>query len=258
MRGLDISLRAAFRVWQRNATVYRKTFHLNILPNFFEPVFYLLGLGLGLGRHLGGGVEGLPYLKYIAPGLVAYNAAMGATFEVTYNTFVKMTFARTYDSVIATPVSVEDVVLGEVLWAVTRAFIYAAAFLAIATAMGAVPPFAAAMILLVTPLVGLLFAAIGMIYTSLVPVIDFYSFYYTLFMTPLFLFSGIFFPLSDLPEWLQRAVWFTPLFHGVRAANDLAWGKADAGTAASLAWLAVASVVSLALALRLMRRRLVK
>src|SRR5262249_41438956 len=119
--GFDISPRAAFRVWQRNLAVYKKTFHLNILPNFFEPVFYLLGMGVGLGRYLGGSVGGVPYVQFIAPGLVIYNAAMGASFEVTYNTFVKMTFARTYDSVLAAPVSVEDIVLGEVLWAVTRA-----------------------------------------------------------------------------------------------------------------------------------------
>src|SRR5262249_52535835 len=158
------------------------------------------------------------------PGLVIYNAAMGASFEVTYNTFVKMTFARTYDSVLAAPVSVEDIVIGEVMWAVTRAVIYAGAFLAIAVAMGAIPLAAAPAIFALAPLTGLLFAALGMIYTALVPVIDFYSFYYTLFITPLFMFSGIFFPLEELPPWVQRGAWLSPLFHGVRAANEIALG----------------------------------
>ena len=254
--GLDISLKAAWRVWQRNATVYRKTFHLNILPNFFEPVFYLLGMGLGLGRHLSQ-LDGHSYMEHIAPGLVVYNAAMGATFEVTYNTFVKMAFSRTYESILAAPVSVEDVALGEVLWAITRAVIYAGGFLLVAVLLGAVSPGAALGVLLLTPLVGLLFAGLGMIFTALVPVIDAYSFYYTLFMTPLFLFSGIFFPLHEHP-WLERLAWFTPLYHGVRAANDLAWGRAGTGTVVSIAWLAVVSLALLVLSMRLMRRRLVK
>jgi len=255
--GFDISLRAAGHVWQRNATIYRKTFHLNILPNFFEPFFYLLALGWALGKHVES-VDGRSYLEFIAPGLVAYNAAMGATFEVTYNTFVKMTFARTYDSVVAAPVSVEDIVLGEVLWAVTRAVIYAAGFLVIACAMGAIPPGRAALVLLATPLTGALFASLGMIYTAIVPVIDLYSFYYTLFMTPLFLFSGIFFPMRDLPGYVQEAIVFTPLYHGVRVSNELAWGLAGADTVASLGYLVVVSAGLFAIALRMMKRRLVR
>jgi lipooligosaccharide transport system permease protein len=254
---MDISLRAAWRVWQRNATVYRKTFHLNILPNFFEPVFYLLGMGLGLGRYLSGGLEGRSYIEHIAPGLVIYNAAMGATFEVTYNTFVKISFSRTYESILAAPVSVEDIALGEILWAITRAVIYAGGFLIVAVLLGAIAPLPALGVLVITPLMGLLFAGLGMIFTALVPVIDAYSFYYTLFMTPLFLFSGIFFPLHEQP-WLERAAWFTPLYHGVRAANDFAWGRVGAQTFVSLAWLAVVAVGLCWVALRLMRRRLVK
>jgi lipooligosaccharide transport system permease protein len=255
--GFDLSLRAAAHVWQRNATIYRKTFHLNILPNFFEPFFYLLALGWGLGQHLHN-VDGRSYLEFIAPGLVAYNAAMGATFEVTYNTFVKMTFSRTYDSVIAAPVSVEDIVVGEVLWGVTRAVIYAAGFLVIACAMGAIAPGRALLVLLVTPLTGALFASLGMIFTAVVPVIDLYSFYYTLFMTPLFLFSGIFFPMRDLPEFIQGAIVFTPLFHGVRASNELAWGTQGASTVWSLVYLVLVSAGLLALALKMMKRRLVR
>jgi lipooligosaccharide transport system permease protein len=256
--GLDLSLRAAWRVWQRNLTVYKRTFHLNIVPNFLEPVFYLLALGTFLGKHLPEGALGRPYLEYIAPGLVAYNAAMGATYEVTYNVFVKMTFARTYDSILAAPVSAEDIVLGECLWAVTRAVIYAGAFLVVAVLVGAVPPVPALLVFLVAPIVGLLFAALGMIYTAWVPVIDFYNFYFTLFVIPLFLFSGIFFPLSDLPLWLQRVVFVTPLYPGVRVASDLAHGEAGPLTAVLVAALGVSSVGLLVVAMRMMRGRLVK
>jgi lipooligosaccharide transport system permease protein len=124
--------------------------------------------------------------------------------------------------------------------------------------MGAIPLAAAPAIFALAPLTGLLFAALGMIYTALVPVIDFYSFYYTLFITPLFMFSGIFFPLEELPPWVQRGAWLSPLFHGVRAANEISLGRAGAGTLGAVAWLVVVSAVALALAIALMKRRLVK
>jgi len=254
----SVSLRGAFRVWQRNLTVYAKTFHLNILPNFFEPVFMLLAFGLGIGRYVQDGPEGTSYLQYIAPGLIAYNAMMGASFEVTYNVFVKITFARTYESMLATPLEIEDIVLGEILWAVTRATLYGGIFLLIVALFGAIDPSRAALVLLVVPFVGLLFAGLGMVFTAIVPTIDLYSYYYTVFLTPLFLFSGVFFPVSDLPAWLQPAVPFTPLYHGVRVAQDLAHGRTDTGTWTSMLVLVVASAAFVVLAMRLMRRRLVK
>jgi len=257
-RFASVSLRGAMHVWRRNLTVYAKTWHLNVLPNFFEPVFMLLAFGLGIGHYVQNAPDGTSYLRYIAPGLIAYNAMMGASFEVTYNIFVKITFARSYESMLATPLEVEDIVLGEILWAVTRATLYGGIFLLIVTLFGAVEPIHALPVLLVLPLIGLLFASLGLVFTAIVPTIDLYSYYYTVFLTPLFLFSGVFFPVTDLPAWVQPVVPFTPLYHGVRVAQDFAHGRAETGTWSSVLVLAVSGVFLTLLAMKLMRRRLVK
>ena len=110
-----VSLRAALRVWQRNFSVYRKTWTLNILPNFFEPVLYLLAMGIGIGGYISQGIEGLSYLAFIAPGLVVSSAMNGATFETTYNVFVKMHFGKTYEAITSAPVNLEDALVGELL-----------------------------------------------------------------------------------------------------------------------------------------------
>ena len=123
-----VRLKAALRVWQRNATVYKRTWKLNILPNFFEPFLYLLGMGLGLGAYITE-MEGLPYINFIAPGLLISSIMWGATLETTYNVFVKMNFDRIYDGILSTPVNPKDLALGELLWGATRGTIYGGAFL---------------------------------------------------------------------------------------------------------------------------------
>src|SRR3989338_11710683 len=118
-----IILKSALSVWWRNFSMYSKIWKLNLLPNFFEPVFYLLGLGLGVGFYIQE-IGGLPYPLFIAPGLIAIAAMNGASFEASYNVYVRMNYNRTYDAIIATPVNENEIILGEILWAITRAWIY--------------------------------------------------------------------------------------------------------------------------------------
>lgn len=237
----SLDLRMAAAVWMRNLTVYRRTWLRNILPNFFDPLLYLVGMGIGLGAYVEGGVDGRTYVAFIAPGLMAAAAMNGSTFEVTYNVFVKLHFGRLYDAYLATPAQLQDIVIGELLWAVTRSLIYGLAFMAIlggltlagypilTSRLAALLPFALA-------LVGTLFALIGLLYTSLVDVIDMYSYYFTLWITPLFLFSGIFFPVSRFPHG-ETVAWFTPLYHAVRLARGLAQGGNPAPLVVSAAWM---------------------
>ncbi|HLF23283.1 MAG TPA: hypothetical protein VI565_05105, partial [Burkholderiales bacterium] len=127
----DVRLRSAWRLWQRSATIYRRTYKFNILPNFFEPFFYLLAMGLGLGAYLTQ-LRGVDYIDFIAPGLAASSAMFGASFEVTYNAFVKMNFGKVYDAIGTTPLTPEDIALGELLWATTRAVLYGTFFIVVA------------------------------------------------------------------------------------------------------------------------------
>jgi lipooligosaccharide transport system permease protein len=258
----DIDLGLATAVWRRNLTVYRHTWMMNVLPNFFEPLLYLLGLGVGLGFYIGDGFGGpADYLVFIAPGLMAAAAMNGASFETTYNMFVKMNFAKLYDAYLSTPCQLQDIAFGELMWAVTRALIYGIGFLVVLggfTAAG-YPILQGWGVLLLPPalaLVGAVFALIGQLFTSLVRVIDLYSYYFTLWLTPLFLFSGIFFPVDRFPGGPEIA-WFTPLYHGVRLVRGLSQSQLGGAELVSVAWLAVVALALMAVVPRAMRRRMI-
>jgi lipooligosaccharide transport system permease protein len=253
----DVRLRSGWRLWQRNASIYGRTWKINILPNFFEPFFFLLAMGLGLGGYLAR-IEGARYMDFIAPGLAATAAMYGTTFEVTFNCFVKMLFGKVYDAVMSTPLSIEDVGLGELLWGTTRATIYGVAFLVVAALFGLIHSWYALLSPLAIALMGMMFSVIGLAFTVSIPLIDYLSYYWTLFITPMFLFSGIFFPLDRLPALVEGIAWFTPLYHGVNLMRAL-WLTGDASEAlAAATWIVVVTSALFVLPLNLLRRRLVK
>lgn len=213
-----IRLISAWRVWERNFAVYRKRWMYSLVPNFFEPVFYLLGMGIGLGVYVGGGgaMKG-SYVTFIAPGLAAASAMNGACFETTYNVFVKMQFAKIYDAMIATRLSMEDVVVGEIMWAVTRSFVYGGIFSVVTLFFGIRPGLRLMLVVPVLLLIGLCFAGVGMAFTSVIESIDLYTYFFTMFLTPSFLFSGIFFPIRDrFPAALVTFARCTPLYQAVQ------------------------------------------
>ncbi|MGH2663282.1 MAG: ABC transporter permease [Actinomycetota bacterium] len=257
LRVPDIRLRSAWRMWQRNASIYRRTYKLNIIPNFFEPLLFLVAMGIGLGSYLGR-LEGVPYIDYIAPGLVATAAMYGTSFEVTFNCFVKLQFGKVYDAVMSTPLTVEDIGLGELLWGTTRALLYGVVFLVIAAAFGVVHSPLALLSPVAIALIGMMFSVIGLAFTAVVPLIDYFTYYWTLFMTPMFLFSGIFFPLDRMPDWVQVAAWFMPLHHAVNVmrALTLTGDLRDALLAA--AWIVVFTGLLFILPLNLLHRRLIR
>jgi lipooligosaccharide transport system permease protein len=199
--------------------MYRRTWKWNLLPNFFEPVFYLFSIGIGVGAYISS-MQGLSYAEFLAPGLVCVAAMNGASFEVTYNIFVRLTFEKTYDAMLTTPIEPDDILAGEVFWAITRASIYGGCFFVVLALFGLTPLPWSLWALPVIPLTGLLFATIGMAFSLRIPNIDLFSFYFTLFLTPLFLFSDVFFPLRERisPGWLWIAE-ALPLLHPVRLAR---------------------------------------
>ena len=216
---MSISLPYALAVWRRNAAMYKKTWKWNILPNFFEPVLYLFSIGIGVGAYISE-IGGTSYIAFLAPGLVCVAAMNGASFEVTYNIYVRLVFEKTYDAMLTTPIEPDDVLAGEVLWAVTRAVIYGGCFFVVLMLFGLAPLPSSLWVIFVIPLTGLLFAAIGMVFSLRIPNIDMFSFYFTLFLTPLFLFSDVFFPLKERLAgawlWVAEAL---PLLHPVRLAR---------------------------------------
>ncbi len=259
------SPRGSFRVWQRNVTIFRKYWKTIMFPNFVEPFLYLAALGLGLGAFIQpGGINGQSYVQYIAPGLLASNAMFAASFESTFNTFVKLKIDRIYDAIITTPVNAEDVVAGEYLWAGTRSALYGTGFLAVLAALGWVlspqdplvsSPWAISIPLMLL-LIGIMFSVMGTLFTSLIQRIDLYAYYFTLVVTPLFLFSGIFFPVEDFPAPVPQIAWFTPLYHAVNVCRELATGPSP-GVLVDIAWILAFTLALALVPVQIMRRRLI-
>ena len=253
---MSVSLPHAAAVWRRNATMYRRTWWLNVLPNFFEPVFYLVSIGIGVGAYVTR-MGGMSYVEFLAPGLVCVAAMNGASFEVTYNIYVRLTFEKAYDAMLTTPIEPDDVLAGEILWALTRAGIYGGCFFLVIAVAGLAPMPRALLAIPIIPLAGLLFAAIGVAFSLHIPTIDLFSFYFTLFLTPLFLFADVFFPLNERlsGNWLWVAE-VLPLLHPVRLARAAFRGTASPVLLWDLAYMVGVSTLLLAWARGGMRRRL--
>jgi len=243
------------RVWQRNRDVFFKLWHSEAPGAVVEPVIILLAMGLGLGGFVGF-VDGQSYIEFIAPGIIASYAMFSASFECTYGTFVRMEYQKTHDAIIATPLSVEDVTAGEIFWGATRSVMTATIILAIAAAFRLVhSPWA----LLIPPLSflsGTMFSAIAVLFTSLVPAIYSFNYYVTLFITPMFFFSGVFFPLSSFPQTVQNLSWVAPLTPVVHLTRALVSGEFHLGLLWALAIIVALAALFFSIALVTMRRRL--
>ncbi|MCL6638228.1 MAG: ABC transporter permease [Firmicutes bacterium] len=249
--------RLAWRVFLRNLSVYRKTWLVSMSFNFIEPLLYLSALGLGLGAYVQP-IEGLPYLHYLAPGLAASSAMFATAYECTYGTFVRMEYQKTYFAIISTPANIEDVIAGDMIFGAFKAVLYGSVILLVAGALGLVSSAAAFFLPPVLAVAGLLFAAFAMTWVGLVPNIDSFNYFFSLIMTPLFLFSGVFFPLDGMPPAIQKAAWFSPLYHLVNTTRALTTGNTGANLLPDLIWLTAAAAVMLPVPVHLMRRLIIK
>jgi lipooligosaccharide transport system permease protein len=208
--------RRAGRLVERNILVYRRQW-VFILSGFFEPFFYLLSIGVGL-NHLVGGVtvagRTFSYTDFVAPGLLAAAAMNGAMFDATFGIFFKLKIAKTFDAILATPLDVGDIAVGELAWALIRGSLYTAAFLVVMAALGYVVSPWAVLCYPGAVLISAAFAAAGMAGTSYMRSWQDFDFI-SLAIVPLFLFSATFYPLTVYPGWLQLVVRATPLYQGV-------------------------------------------
>jgi lipooligosaccharide transport system permease protein len=251
------SILQVYRVWQREVSVYKYVYKSTIVSNLFDPLIYLLALGFGLGAYVTR-IAGMSYIQFIAPGLIASSIMTAASFETTYNTFVRIHFDRVYEAMMATPVTVEDIVVGEMLWAMTRSTIYASVMLCVVAALGLVRSWLALLVPLMGAIGGLMFAIIGLTYTSFLRSIDQMNFYFTLFITPLFLFSGVFYPLDALPQTVQEIALLSPLYHLVSIIRPLVLGTLGMESLFHLLWIAVFIAIFAVVPVNLLNKKLVK
>jgi lipooligosaccharide transport system permease protein len=245
-------------VWRRNFDVFMKTFLVNFVPPLVEPLIYLVGLGFGLGGFVRP-QEGLRYIAFIAPALVSVSMMYSSFFECTYASFVRMYYQKTFDAIIATPINLDEVIAGEILWGAAKSFMNSTIVLAVILIFGLV---SSPLFLLIPPLsiiVGILFASIAMCFTAIIPNIDAFNYPSFLYITPMFILSGTFFTITGLPQALQIfAKVFFPLTHAVALSRALALGRIDASLLANLGWILIATPVFFVIAINLMKRRLIK
>ncbi len=249
--------RSCFKVWRRNWDVFFKTYQVNFLPPFIEPVLYLLAIGFGLGMFVGE-IDGIPYVEFIAPALLSISMMNSAFFECTYSSYVRMYYQKTFDAMIATPLSIDDVITGELLWGATRSLIYTSVMLLVLIGFRVVSLPSSFLVIPFSFLAGLLFACIAMCFTAITPSIDALNYPSFLFITPMFLFSGTFFPLSVLPPVVQMlAVALLPLTQLVIVTRSLTLVDLSPLFAYSLAWIGIVTGIFFVLSTWLMRRRLI-
>lgn len=254
--------RLSMRVWQRNLDVFAKTWKTSFVLPVLEPLLYLGALGYGLGGLLSDrplpGHEGVSYPQFLAAGIAAATMMNVAFFEGTFASYVRMHFQRTYDAITATPVSLNDVIVAEILWGATKALFNVAVVLAVIASFGLADAGAAVVILLVALPTGLLFAALGVCFSATVPSIDHFSWPIYLLVTPMFLFSGTFFPLEGLPGWAQAVSLALPLTHAVEVSRAATLGTLGVSHLANAGALLLGAAVAWVAAILLMRRKLIR
>ena len=202
-------------VWYRHMRVYTKNLITNGFPPFIEPLIFLSAIGLGLGKYVTE-MGGIPYIKFLASGLLVTAAMFTAAFECSYGTYIRLEFEKAYNGMLAAPITVNDLLMGEILWAGTKGLFFSTAVLTVISIFGIL----SVKLFLVVPvlgfLTGMMFAAISLFVTSFVKDINQFNFYFTGFISPMFFFSGVVFSLDNLPSFMKIIAEMLPLTHVVR------------------------------------------
>ncbi len=245
------------RVWQRNRDVFFRLWYSEAPGSVAEPIIVLLAFGLGLGSYIGL-VDGEKYIDFIAPGVIAAYAMFSASFECTYASFVRMEYQYTYDAILTTPLKVEDITTGEIFWGATRSLMTGSIVLVIAAAFQLTHSPWALLIPFIAFLEGIMFSAIALFFTSVIPSMYTFNYYFTLFISPMFFLAGVFFPLDSFPKILQTLSWVVPLTPAVYLTRALFQGELQDNLWLALAIMIAFIMVFFSISLVTMRRRLTK
>ena len=252
-----LSLRA-LAVWQRNFRVWRKLALPSILGNLADPMLYMFGLGYGIGA-LVPQIAGVPYITFLAAGTICYSTMNSATFETLYSSFSRMHVQKTWDAIMNAPITLDDVLFGELIWAASKSLLSGFAILVVIWLLDLQHSFMLTLwIIPVILLTGFCFAGMGLVMNSLSPSYDFFMYYFTLVVTPMVLLGGVFFPSEQLPPLVQQLAQFLPLTHAVALVRPLLLGQIPNAVGLHILVLAVYGSLSFWLALALTRRRLLK
>jgi lipooligosaccharide transport system permease protein len=242
-------------IWRRNFMVWRKMAGSAILGNLADPVIYMLGMGYGLGGMLPE-ISGMSYMAFLSAGIVCYSTMNSASFEALYSGFSRMYEQRTWDAILNTPVTLDDIVFSEVVWAGSKSLLSGLAVLLVIWLLGMSHSLLSLWIIPLALLVGLCFAALGLVITALAPGYDFFMYYFTLVITPMMLLCGVFFPVEQLPPLFQNVSSVLPLSHAVDLARPLLNNAIPAHFLLHVAVLSGYTLIGFYVSLVLFRRRL--
>lgn len=258
---LDLSLpRFSARwipVWRRNFLVWKKLAAESIFGNIVDPLFYMLGMGFGLGTMLPE-VNGVTYIAFLAGGTVCYSTMFAASFEALYSGFARMHVQRTWDGMLNAPIVLDDVVLAEWIWAASKSLLSGVAILLVVLALGLAQNWLAIFILPLAFLIGLTFAGMGFIMTALAKSYDFFTFWFTIVLTPMVLLSGVFYPVDNMHPILQTVSSALPLTHAIELGRPLLLGKVPENILLHVGVMLAYGGIGFYIALVLFRRRLLK
>ncbi|HEX7455289.1 MAG TPA: ABC transporter permease [Gallionella sp.] len=242
-------------IWRRNYMVWKKMAGPSIIGHLADPVIYMLGLGYGLGGMLPE-IGGMSYIAFLSAGTVCYSTMNSASFEALYSGFARMHEQRTWEAILNTPITLDDIVLSEIVWGASKSLLSGVAVLLVIWVLGLSHSPLSLWIIPLSLLVGLCFAAMGLIVTALAPGYEFFMYYFTLVITPMTLLCGVFFPVDQLPAMLQTASAMLPLTHAVNLARPLLNNAIPANLLLDIAVLMAYALVCYYVSLVLFRRRL--
>ena len=244
-------------VVMRNLLVWKKLAGPSILGNIAEPLITLVAFGYGVGSLIGQ-IDGMPYIEYLASGSVAVSAALAATFEALYSAYSRMAVQKTWDSILNAPIALDDIVFAEMLWAAIKALFSCTAILVVIFLLGISRAPTMLLALLVLGLAGVTFASIGLVFNAVAKGYDFFTYYFTLVITPMTFLSGVYFPISQMPAWLQGVAQVLPLKAAVDLVRPLVLGTWPVDPVRPLLILTAYAACGYYLALVLTRRRFFK
>jgi len=246
-----------YQVWFRNLRVWLKHVRASLIGNLGQPFLFLLAMGYGLGRSVPE-IEGLTYLQFIAPGLVASSVMYGAAFEATYGSYTRLSTQGTFEAILMTPVSIVELALGEILWGATKGLIGGVIMLATLPLFGVIPSIWSITLIPVLFAEGIIFSALGLVMTAVATNYDFFNYFTSLVITPLFLFSGIFFSLKAISSPLREALYLLPLSNVVELSRMFCYGTFHGNIGPELLNVAAFTLISSAAAVFLLKKRLIQ